>query len=93
MHPYLLKKNFILVKSGCYMSPCMAVARAALWRAHRRLNDGGDPELIEGKQSPSDGVLTATREPRSGGRERGAHRGRGLCGDARADGEAAPVRG
>jgi hypothetical protein len=53
-------------------SPRVAAARAASWRARRRLNDSGDPKLIEG---PGDGLLVATGETKSGGQEGCAHQG------------------
>jgi hypothetical protein len=55
----------------------VAAARAAPWRAHHRLNDGGDLELIKGKWSPGDGLQAATRQPRSGSREGVLTRGGG----------------
>jgi hypothetical protein len=55
-------------------SPRVAAARAATWRAHCRLNDDGNLELFEGKRSLGNGLHVATREPRRGGWEGGAHR-------------------
>jgi hypothetical protein len=65
----------------------------ARWRAHRRLNDGEDPEPIEGKWSLDLGPHATIRKPRRGGQEMGAHQGRRFCGGARTDWEEAPVRG
>jgi hypothetical protein len=52
----------------------VAAAKVAPWQARRRLNDDGVSEFFVGKRSPSDGLHAATREPRSGGLEGGAHR-------------------
>jgi hypothetical protein len=65
----------------------------AQWRAHRRLNDGGNPEQIEGKWSLDIDLHATTRKPRRGGQEGGAHRGRRFCNGARANGEESSMRG
>jgi hypothetical protein len=69
------------------------VARVAPWRARRRLNDGGNPELFEGKRSQGDGLHVATRESRSGDREGVAHRISHFYSSMRVDGEEVPVMG
>jgi hypothetical protein len=75
---------------SCHTRPWLERAR---WRAHRRLNDGGDPEQIEGKRSLNISLHATIRKPRMWGRERGAHRQRRFCSDVRADRDEAPVRG
>jgi hypothetical protein len=44
------------------------------WRAHRQLNDCGNPELFEGIRSLDISLHAATTKPRMGGKEGGAHR-------------------
>jgi hypothetical protein len=65
----------------------------ARWRAHHWFNDGKDPKLTEGKWSLDLGLHAATRKPRRGGQERGAHRRRCYCSSVRAVGEEMLVRG
>jgi hypothetical protein len=61
----------------------------ALWQAHRRLNDDGHLEQIKGKQSLGIDLHAATRKPRRGGWEGGAHWRRHFYGGVRVDEEEA----
>jgi hypothetical protein len=72
-------------------SPHEATARAAPWQARHRLNDSGNPELLNRKWSPGNGLHMTRRGPRRGGREGGAHQ-RSHSKMARVDEEEAPVR-
>jgi hypothetical protein len=51
------------------------------------------PEAYRGKWSSGDGLHAGAQEPKSGGHDGAAHRGRHFCGGARADVEGALVRG